>query len=325
MPRRPSRSTLQAVQPDPDTTLDLVTFKASHNSYESSGGSLTSQLDWNPALPQLGGCRGVELDARPTRDGGEWKVGHRWWIFEVGRPAHTLLRSYLDELMAWIDDSQSPGRGPVWITLQVDGYARDVPGFPEQLDRYIARSIPPGRIWGPKDMLTSGQSDLVLAFAQHGAVWPSLDSLRSKFVVCLTGEDQAKSEYSKYVPESRLCFADKAGFRVSKNSPPIAQGSRIVFNIDATEYLREREVSPSTTPRTTKDLERELRWYREHPGLMTRVFGVNDPERWEKARRGGANIIATNSIAVKNRKWATADPDRAGPFYTAGSPARRTA
>lgn len=122
------------------------------------------------------------------------------------------LKGALGEMKAWSD--QHPRHLPVMILLECkDQPQPPLPTKPEELTRErllelekeVLSAIPADRILQP-DEVRGKEKTLREAVLKHG--WPTLDSLRGKFIFCLDNTDRIRARYLEGNPslEGRLIF-----------------------------------------------------------------------------------------------------------------------
>jgi len=260
-----------------------VTFKASHNSYLRSERPVVTQLAHSSAQPHQGGCRGLELDLHLSGDLWEWSISH---IGPYEGSTDRQFGAYLRLLDRW--SARSPGHDVITISLDLKGKPHDLRAFPYYLDEYIRTHMGEERIFAP-DALRGSHDSLVAGAMKNG--WPSLDELRGKFILCLSGNEKSKTRYA--AGRGRLCFADrKLSFDdVKKKKPDDKRGDRVFFNFD---------LDPIRPWKT--QLERFFR----RRGFVTRGYTLNDGVIWNKAIEWKVNLLATDK--VRNHSWATVGP-----------------
>jgi Phosphoinositide phospholipase C, Ca2+-dependent len=253
-----------------------VKFKASHNSYERDERPVTEQLVWNGSQPHQGGCRGLELDLRESPNLWSWSVHHD----EYQGRADAQLTEYLRHLRTW---SVFNGRHDViTITLDLKARARDRRQFPRYLDVTIEELLGRERLFTPAELRGSASSLVAGAMATG---WPSLEELRGRFILVLSGDEPTKASYASS-SRHRLCFADR---RVGEHDPlpSLKSGDRVFFNLNATEDW------------TWTD---RMEWFAQQPGLLTRAYVANSADLWERLLAADVNILSTDK--VRNHSWA---------------------
>ncbi|MDY7100910.1 MAG: Ca2+-dependent phosphoinositide-specific phospholipase C [Actinomycetota bacterium] len=271
-----------------DLRYDEAIRKVSHNSYARDERPLTEQLAWDRHEPHDGGCRGLELDLCESPNLPMWAIDHDGW-----RPdADHQLAAYLRHLRRWSE--LEAGHHVVTVTLDLKPPVRNPARFATYLDATLAEHLGADRLYTPAE-LRGGATSLVAGATATG--WPTLGELRGRFVLCLSGDEDAKRAYLD-AEGDRLCFADQR-VRRSHHRPSTTGGDRVFFNVNATEsWAWDRRVA---------------RWFAPQPGFVTRAYVVNSPDLWDRAIAAGVNLIATDK--VRNHRWATV-----GPLPFAGPP-----
>ena len=203
-----------------------VSFKQSHNSYdrdEDSHVTLTFHSD------DLGnaGCRGLEYDIWRHSDAtGGRSVGY----FTV---AHTggggpPFASYLGYLLSW--HLANPRHDVIFVTVDIKSSGGSKEVFPDEIDTYMRVWFNEKLVFTPRHL--SPLSDDFVAYVKKNG-WPEVDSLRGRFIFCLSGNNDWKSYYAKTNARRRLCFAD-ADFDDSKRATVPTRGQRIIYSSTGT-------------------------------------------------------------------------------------------
>ena len=175
---------------EPERTLDRlrwneVAFKAAHNSVDLAE-PIPRQLDWDPAAPHDGGCRGVELDivmdSSRTGPGDDWIFGvQHGGAFKASSPR---LEECLRLVRAW--SAAHPGHDPIAVHVDIKPEATlgDDAAFIEKIDALLGRELGADRIFSPRD-LRGKHASLLAAVDAEG--WPSVGKLRDRFIVIFSG------------------------------------------------------------------------------------------------------------------------------------------
>lgn len=256
--------------------LHTVKFKASHNSYERDERPVTEQLGWSRLRPHQAGCRGLELDLRESPNLWSWSIHHD----EYQGRADAQFVEYLRHLRTW---SAFDGRHDVvTITLDLKATASNRRQFPRYLDATIDEFLGAERVFAPAELMGSAPSLVAGAMATG---WPSLDELRGRFVLVLSGDERTKASYSRS-GRHRLCFADK---RVHHGDrlPSVTSGDRLFYNLNATEDW---------------DWDDRMKWFAQQPGFITRAYVANSAGLWDRLLAADVNILTTDK--VRNHPWA---------------------
>ncbi|MEM8723492.1 MAG: Ca2+-dependent phosphoinositide-specific phospholipase C [Cyanobacteria bacterium P01_G01_bin.39] len=263
-----------------DFPYNQVCFKGSHNSYERDGIAIAQQIEK--------GCRGLELDIAQSADGEDWSVEHDDKYFS---DPEKQLAKYLAELNTWSIDNAGHDVITVHLDLKKANYKSNTSKFPEELDRYIRNNIDPARIFCPKDLMGKKVS---LAHGARTYGWPKLKDLDGKFIFCLTGNDVlslkqlAKKHYAATLPKERLCFTDLRKKRGGKPNP----GRTIYFNYNFDD---------GPIKISNKDWTKIIKNFAGKDDVITRTFGLNDRQKWQRALDSGFNILVTDNI---DESWA---------------------
>jgi hypothetical protein len=253
-----------------------VKFKASHNSYERNERPVTEQLAWSGRQPHQAGCRGLELDLRQSPDLWAWSIHHD----EYQGRADGQFVEYLRHLRTW---STFSGRHDViTITLDLKDRAHDRRQFPRYLDAMIEEFLGGERVFTPAELMGSARSLVAGAMASG---WPSLDDLRGRFILVLSGDEPTKASYARS-SRQRLCFAD-VKVREGDALPSLTRGDRVFFNLNATEDW---------------DWDGRMRWFAGQRGFVTRAYVSNTAELWNRVLAADVNIVTTDK--VRSYSWA---------------------
>jgi len=164
-----------------------VQFKAAHNSVDLAE-PIPRQLDWDPAVPHDGGCRGVELDI--VMDPSRTATGDDW-VFGVQhggafKPSSPRLDECLRLVRGW--STAHPGHDPIAVHIDIKPEATlgDDAAFIEKIDALLDRELGADRLFSPRD-LRGKHGSLLAAVEAQG--WPEVESLREKFIVVFSGGD----------------------------------------------------------------------------------------------------------------------------------------
>ena len=243
-----------------------VRFKASHNSYAKKI-SLEEQLTFNRDKPAERGFRGVEIDVHQDTKGCTWCVRHLVGPCATihrnrkkGGPAKPdCLGNWLGELKRWSDKHRD--HDVVTVTLDLKKVVRPE-SFPKDFDAVVEGSgLDRSRLFTPMQLKDQ---------------WPTLGELRGRFILCLSGLEDIKSEYSR--GSDRLCFADLSlgpGLR-----RPAGDG-RVFLNYNWRDYEKDRgNVFRKPTGRP----------------FVVRAYSLRKDVAlgsWDVAEKKGINIMAT--------------------------------
>lgn len=256
--------------------LQGLVFKASHNSYQRDE-TIQEQLTFHESAPYQCGCRGIELDIQrnssDTMNPEFFTVNHT--RVSNGDP----LKSWLDKVLDWNDGTD---HDVVWIMLDIKSSSGDVISFPDELDQYLTQYFGLEYIATPASMFPelnthANLSDIV---AQKG--WPILDTLKGKYIFCLSGTEDWKRTYANQNPAQRLCFSDATDDQ--KLYP-----SRAVYNVQAGDQ----------DPQILNALKSK--------NVFIRIYDTNSEKDWQNAKNAGANMLATDQVS--GHDWAEVSKD----------------
>jgi hypothetical protein len=257
-----------------------ASYKQSHNSYDRDEDSHES-LTFHPKNPAKAGCRGLEYDIWRHSDDTK---GRSLGYFTVAHstPSGPPFASYLGYLLSW--HHADVHHDVVYVTLDIKSTQGSKEKFPHEIDNYMREWFDAHLMYTPK-MLSPHSDDFVAYVREHG--WPDVDSLRGKFVFCLSGNEDWKSHYAKTDPHERLCFADK-DFDDGKKVTVPTNGHRIFFSSN----LFNKNFD------TWKKSIASLR----AANLIVRGYILNSEGIWDHAKHGKLNIFATDKIT--GHSWA---------------------
>ena len=260
-----------------------VVFKASHNSYDRDEQPITSQIPFDTEEPHQCGCRGLELDIRPSDDASAWSVGHLGGYDEEDE---RQLKHYLGILSEWSE--ANPGHDVITVHLDLKGVPDDMGAFPAGLDAYMSDAVDASRLFRAAALL--GEHESLRAASRAG--WPTLGDLAGKFLFCLSGDEEGKRTYATTEPGERLCFADRL-LGTDEDLPDDDLESRVFVNLAMGDWMR-------VLPRLGELAQDE--------SLVIRTFFTSQEDWWNAARRYGANVIGTDK--VRNHDWCMVTPEQ---------------
>lgn len=254
-----------------------VSFKAAHNSVDRDEIPITEQLR-NPTSrhPYQAGCRGLELDIHDAPNMWEWSVSHDG---PYDGAVNAQLGAYFTLLRDWSEAHRR--HDPILVTIDIKPLSKSKTGFAHAFDQLVARTLGSDLLYTPPE-LQGDAPDLVSGANRNG--WPSIDALRGRFILCLSGEESVKKAYSS--AKNRLAFAD---IRVTGSSrrPNVTHGDRVFLNYKANQ----------------KNWERDARHFAPYDAFVFRLWGVDDARTWQRALHAGVNVLGTDR--VRNHPWAT--------------------
>lgn len=254
-----------------------VSQKAAHNSYQRDE-ILIDQIASSAAEPHQGGCRALELDISQSRLGNAWSVGH-----DAGYERnYRQLSQFLNELSVWSRNNRMHDV----ITVHLDLKHVEA-GFVLKLDNYIRDHLHVGvvtTVYQPRELM--GREGSLPAGAEKNG-WPTLEQLRGKFLFCVTGNAQAKDQYARTDPKSRLCFADKDVNDSDKNDPRSDVCVFFNYNLFSNNIGKWGQV---------------FRRLAGSKKAIIRGYVLNGEGLWKAALENGCHLLATDKI--RNHKWA---------------------
>lgn len=271
-----------------------LTFKASHNSYDRNE-TLTEQITWHSDDPSNCGCRGIELDIwRESSDfvpyesinSDYFKVAHVTPVF--GAPK---LSDYLAELKEWHNDN--PGHDPIFVVLDIKSSHGGFSDFNVALDTYLGEYFGRDLIFKPNELFYSEDKDLCENVIANG--WPSVEdeSMRGKFIFCLSGNKEWKQEYADTDLKKALCFSDKDESGSDSGLQPPTSGNIIFFNFHV--YTRDLNNWSQSIPRFTAK------------NMFTRAYVANGENLWDNCVTATFSVVATDKVS--GHSWCYVNPD----------------
>ena len=261
---------------------DDVRQKSSHNSYERRE-AILDQIVYHR-------IRSIELDTHnskfrhETRDG-DWLVYHG----PQRRTTCNRLSDCLDELDAFHGANPEHEVLTVFIDLKDDWEAGR---NPDDLDDLLA-STP---AFTPEDLLAAcpTASSLQEAVTNDGCDWPTLSSLRGRFIFVLTGNDGRLFTYAGSDAEA----AGRSAF--------IARG------LGSTDLIDDDSQVVFFNMRNGGDNERA--GVVADAGFVSRIYNLNDEGAWAGAVANRAHHLATDMVNFHEDVWARTHNALGWPF-----------
>ena len=257
-----------------------ASYKQSHNSYDRDEDSHES-LAFHADDPGQAGCRGLEYDIwRHSDDSRGRSLGY----FTVAHDTSSgpPFANYLGYLLSW--HLADVDHDVVFVTVDIKSTGGSKESFPEEIDNCMREWFNAGLMYTP-GLLSPSNSNFVSYVKANG--WPEVETLRGKFVFCLSGNDEWKSYYAQDDPLHRLCFADQ-GFDDSKNVSVPTSGQRIIFSSNLFSDNFDTWKTSITSLRGAN--------------LITRGYVLNGEGLWDKAKQAKLNIFSTDKIT--GQSWA---------------------
>lgn len=290
-------TTSSSTTTDPDTTgttgeppaavrYDQVRQKSAHNSYQRDE-ALFDQLVYHRV-------RSIELDIHvgktfePTTDG-VWYVYHtdvtddETWCVRLGH--------CLDAVAAFTEAAVDHEVVTLWIDLK-DPF--DAGHGPAELDAALGAAFGEAIVSGPELLALSGCGDA--ASVQQGLTdpacgWPTLEALRGRVIVVLTGGAGVLREYHDDDPTARRALVAPA----------------LVDPTDAPDWPHTAFVNFAAQDTAAVPAFVEA-------GFVARVWDCNDEPAWDDAVAAGAHHVATDMVSAHADPWARTHDDRGWPF-----------
>jgi hypothetical protein len=275
-------------------TFAQIIFKASHNSYDRNE-SIQQQLTFNPSTPYNCGCTGLELDI--WRHSSNFTPGQsisdKYFTVAHTTPGNKKLSTYLSDILSWHRDN--PNHDVVLITLDIKSTNGGYSDFNDAIDTYLKCYFGEDLIFKPHQLMRDSNLSLCENVIKHG--WPTLSSseLNNKFIFCLSGNSDWKSEYAKTKLNLRYCFSDEDTSASDSNVHPPQSGNIVFFNFHV--FNSDHNVWMNTIPPFADK------------NMITRTYVSDSPENWNNCIKANVSAIATNKVS--NHRWAkVADDDR---------------
>ncbi len=273
-----------------DLTYDQITFKASHNSYDSVT-PISKQLEFDPAKPYNLGCMSLELDIwrhsssfTPGEqiDEGYFKVGH------TGGGSKTMS-SHLQDLRNW--HNNNPNHYAILITVEIKSTGGGYNNFHDEIDTYLKCYFDEELIFKPNQLIQDSSLSLCENVIKYG--WPKLShpKLQGKFIFCLAGGGDWKSEYANTNLPQRYCFSDRNEDNDNENLQPPDKGNIVFFNVNI--FDKHNGIWVNTLPRFAEKK------------LIVRAWLANSEKNWNNCIRANVSAIATDEI--QGRDWCKVD------------------
>lgn len=263
---------------------DEVRQKSAHNSYQRDEAPF-DQLVYHR-------IRSIELDIHvgktfePTEDG-VWYVYHTdvvddaTWCVRLGH--------CLDAVGAFTDAAAAHEVLTLWVDLKDDW---DAGHGPDELDDALQAAFGDALITGPQLLAQAGCPDapsVQAGLLDPACGWPTLEALRGRVLVALTGAAPVLRVYHDG-PGRRALVAPAVSAPDDAESWP----GTAIFNFAAADVA---------DAQTYVDA-----------GFVARVWDCNDAARWDAAVAAGAHHVATDKVHDAVDPWARTHDDRGWPF-----------
>jgi hypothetical protein len=261
-----------------------VRQKSAHNSYQRDEAPF-DQLVYHR-------IRSVELDVHvgktfePTEDG-VWYVYHTdvidddTWCVRLGH--------CLDAFGAFADAAADHEVLTLWIDFKDDW---DAGHGPDELDDALQAAFGDALISGPELLALAGcpeASSVQAGLLDPACGWPTLEALRGRVLVVLTGAASVLRVYHDAAGRRALVAPAGSALDDAASWPGTA-----IFNFAAADVA---------AAQTYVDA-----------GFVARVWDCNDVARWDAAVAAGAHHVATDKVNDAIDPWARTHDDRGWPF-----------
>lgn len=268
-------------------SYDQIIFKASHNSYDRDE-SLSEQLTFNNNTPSDGGCMAIELDIWRHSSAyiPDESISDNYFTVAHTTPGNKKLSGYLNQILIWHNNNHN--HNPVLIYLDIKSSKNGYNNFHNEIDTYLKCYFSENIIFKPGKLFTDPNKSLCENVVNNG--WPEINSpdMRNKFIFCLSGNKDWKTEYANTDLKERYCFSDQSKSDNDPNVKPPTNGNFVFFNFHI--YNKHKDVWMKTIPPFTDKR------------LITRTYLSNSETNWNNCIKANVSAIATDKI--NNHKWA---------------------
>jgi hypothetical protein len=251
----------------PSLSYNQVQQISSHNSYDGNGPKNNIEVQFEM------GVRSFELDLHTSAVPGNWDIYH----FVPPADFVADLKNGLAILKSLHDSKTDHEVVTVWLELKDDW--EETGHMPVDLDNCIAEGLP-NLIYHPADLRSAAPGASNLREVVNLKGWPTLESLESKFIFVLMGNDAAVEQYLTDMGNNGLCFAAPEDDLLEKLNPGIG-GGRWLDSIFFNCHNNDGEATP-----------REV----HHCGFVSRIWRVDDQEEYAFAINSKAHHIATDHV-----------------------------
>jgi hypothetical protein len=309
-PGTSSGNTTSGGETDPSPTpYNQVTQKSVHNAYDRD----------EPMIDQLlyDNVRSVEIDIHKGK-GADAPAG-QWWVYHIDAPTQDgSTCKFLDDCLATLKAFHKAMPNHEVVTLYVDFKDGWVNGhMPEDFDEHVSNILGRENIAAPADWVAECPGAKSLRESVTGSCkFPSLGSLRSKFIIAGTGGSacDAKSNVAVYggaQPTERIAFLS-ADLNADCPLAKYDDHPNIVFlnmNFDGRDQAQ-----------AVRD-----------KGLVGRIYkgglngGLDTADDFNAAKVAGAQHLATDKVNVDQDPWSTTTALKGFPFSCNGCDGLREA
>ncbi|TCI91711.1 Ca2+-dependent phosphoinositide-specific phospholipase C [Tenacibaculum sp. M341] len=287
-----------------------VMYKGSHNSYERKE-DIIEQISNSTPIYQ-NNVLALELDIwrntpkdsynNKTIPANTWVVNH--WP-HPGRYGRTLSY-YFSKLKDWHNRNQN--HLPIMIKLDVKSSNGGYQNFHEQIEWYLQRYLGDSDVIFKAQRLFKDPARSIRHNVLYENAWPSLNELRGKFIIVLTGNGSWMDQYVRTNSRYRWAFGMKAQTIAGNNDA--ASGIWHANNtIDNTpNYVFYNFSMSDINDKKNRAGSREYARQMARRGMITRVYSANNRDEWNLCKSWKISCISTNKI--RNHDWAKIDNDR---------------
>ncbi len=273
------------------TQYNQVRQKGSHNSYQRSEGYPDQALYWR--------IRSLEIDIHNSNNMLGWPaLNSDWYVYHAALDSDSsvnTLSDALDVLKAFHQAVPEHEVITVWLDLK-DSFQQSTNQTPESLDVLLASKLGRSNIWGPPDLIGDAAN---LQAAVDTYSWPTLESLRGKFIfACTTGNlNSPDSHLNQYVnngltANQRLAFVAP---EITRSSDITAHDYAVIFNLDSSHSSLGQDVLDA--------------------GFISRAYGLDSQSKWCAAWNSAVHHLTTNKVNAYTDGWARTDlPETGYPF-----------
>ena len=275
-----------------DLRYNEVRQTSSHNAFQTTAGIYDQVVYWR--------IRSLEVDlhrGKPFRDA----LKRDWYVYHVAvfDPDTTVDRfSGFLQICSGIQRA-IPRHEVITVFLDIkDPFHKTASASQSAavLDELLVDALGEDHLYRPRDLLARepGAASLQAAVAAQG--WPTLDSLRGKFLIVLTGGETEMATYANSgTANGRVAFL---AARVSHPSDVPAEPHLVFYNMNGKDVRFARTVHQA--------------------GLVSRAYYVNSRERWRSAVDHDCHHISTDHVNTRVDPWSRTRRSTGFPFQVLG-------
>ncbi|WP_299714702.1 Ca2+-dependent phosphoinositide-specific phospholipase C [uncultured Tenacibaculum sp.] len=284
-----------------------VMYKGSHNSYERRE-DITEQIT-NSSPAYQNNVLALELDIwrnTPRNSYTNTSIPSNTWVVNhwphPGRYGRTLA-SYFSKLKDW--HNRNRNHLPIMIKLDVKSSNGGYQNFHEQIEWYLQRFLGDSDVIFKAQRLFKDPNRSIRHNVLYENAWPSMNELRGKFIIVLTGNGSWMDQYVRTNSRYRWAFGMKAQTiaNTDNTSSGISQANNTIDNTP--NYVFYNFSMSDINDKRNKAGSREYARQLARRGMITRVYSANNRDEWERCKSWKISCISTNKI--KNHDWAKID------------------